>query len=167
MRSNAGSRGSARRSPDRDGPAEQRPLSPGAQQATFRTSVDLVAVDVQVVDRDGIPVSTLGRGDFEVTIDGRKRRIVSATFLDSLVTNGVAPPVAGTSSDIVDTGAAGRTVILAIDAGSFDDAESVRVMQAARMFVAALPASDEVGVFTLMQGAPVLDTPHSIACVCA
>ena len=42
----------------------------GAQQATFRATVDLVAVDVQVVDRDGLPIPDPGPKEFEVTIDG-------------------------------------------------------------------------------------------------
>src|SRR5262245_53877616 len=34
------------------------------QQPTFRATVDMVAVDVQVVDRNGTPLSTLGNSDF-------------------------------------------------------------------------------------------------------
>jgi len=44
---------------------------------------DLVMVDVQVVDRDGNPVSTLGKADFEVSIDGRTRRVISSEFIST------------------------------------------------------------------------------------
>src|SRR5262245_19906740 len=114
----------------------------GAQQATFRTAVDVVAVDVQVVDRDGNPLSTLGRGDFEVTIDGRKRTIVSATFVASAPaapTLSIQPVGPGpTASNVwpAANGAPGRTFILAVDVGSFDAGENARVMQATRGFVA-------------------------------
>src|SRR5690348_3793879 len=45
---------------------------------TFRAAVDLIAVDVQVVDRDGQPVAALGPERFSVSIDGHRRRVVSA-----------------------------------------------------------------------------------------
>ena len=37
---------------------------------TFRSAVDVIAVDVQVVDKNGAPVATLGPAQFSVTIDG-------------------------------------------------------------------------------------------------
>ena len=46
--------------------------------APFRVSVDVVAVDVQVIDRSGQPVPDLGPEKFTVTINGRRRRVVSA-----------------------------------------------------------------------------------------
>src|SRR5687768_8139752 len=48
---------------------------------TFRSSVDLIALDVQVRDKNGRPVSTLDAGSFEVTVDGKPRRVVSADFI--------------------------------------------------------------------------------------
>ena len=53
------------------------------QPPTFRSTVDLVAVDVQVVDKDGRPIGTLKPGDFDVQIAGKKRRVVSADFIES------------------------------------------------------------------------------------
>src|SRR4051794_17496192 len=50
---------------------------------TFRSGLDLIAIDVQVIDRDGIPVEGLGPDKFEVTINGRKRRVVSADLVES------------------------------------------------------------------------------------
>ena len=44
----------------------------------FRVSVDVVAVDVQVIDREGNAVPDLGPEKFNVTINGRRRRVVSA-----------------------------------------------------------------------------------------
>src|SRR6185503_4691359 len=51
------------------------------QQPTFRASVELIAVDVQVVDNDGAPVDKLRPESFEVTIDGRRHKVVSADFV--------------------------------------------------------------------------------------
>lgn len=55
-------------------PQEQQP----AQGPTFRTGVDVIAVDVAVVDDRGRPVADLLPPDFVVKIDGRERRVVSA-----------------------------------------------------------------------------------------
>src|SRR5205809_521465 len=50
---------------------------------TFRSGLDLIAIDVQVIDREGVPVADLGPDKFEVTINGRRRRVVSADLVES------------------------------------------------------------------------------------
>jgi hypothetical protein len=47
---------------------------------TFKSAVDLVPVDVNVIDKSGRPVPDLAAGDFTQTVDGKPRRIVSAQF---------------------------------------------------------------------------------------
>ncbi|MSO81971.1 MAG: VWA domain-containing protein [Acidobacteria bacterium] len=49
-----------------------------AQSPTFRTGIDLIAVDVAVVDGKSQPVEDLRAPDFIVKIDGAPRRVVSA-----------------------------------------------------------------------------------------
>src|SRR5690606_11499177 len=49
-----------------------------AQQPTFKSGVDLVAVDGHVVDRQGRPVVDLKPEDFEVQIAGDRRKVASA-----------------------------------------------------------------------------------------
>ena len=44
----------------------------------IRVAVEVVAVDVQVLDRAGQPVPNLGPDKFTVTINGRRRRVISA-----------------------------------------------------------------------------------------
>lgn len=56
----------------------QTQTEPAVQGPTFRTGVDLIAVDVGVVDRNGRPVEDLLAPDFVVKIDGQPRRVVSA-----------------------------------------------------------------------------------------
>ena len=52
---------------------------PPQQAPVFRSTVELVRVDVSVVSHDGgAPILGLGVDDFEVWLDGRKRRVVSA-----------------------------------------------------------------------------------------
>lgn len=58
----------------------QPPSQPQAQiqGPTFRTGVEVIAVDVAVVDGRGKPVEDLLSPDFVVKIDGEPRRVVSA-----------------------------------------------------------------------------------------
>jgi VWFA-related protein len=55
-------------------PADQRP-------PTFRTGADVVRVDVTVIDRKGVPLSTLTAEDFEVTEDDVPQTIQSFKFV--------------------------------------------------------------------------------------
>ena len=58
-------------------PKQEEPI----QGPTFRTGIDLVAVDVAVVDRRGRPVEDLRAPEFSVKIDGEVRRVVSAELI--------------------------------------------------------------------------------------
>ena len=66
------------------GTSPAKPQRPDQEAATpFRVSVDVVAVDVQVIDKTGRPVPDLGPEKFTVTINGRRRRVVSAERIGS------------------------------------------------------------------------------------
>jgi Ca-activated chloride channel family protein len=57
--------------------AQVRDPSTGTGQApTFRSSAEVVLVDVSVVDSSGMPVADLGREDFELWEDGARQPIV-------------------------------------------------------------------------------------------
>jgi VWFA-related protein len=136
-----------------------------AQSQTFRGTIEVIAVDVQVVDRRGVPVTGLGPDEFEVTIDGRPRRVFSADLIDSRVTTAAtrdasrraaAPPTAPAAAR------PGRVVILAVDCGSFDFASARGVVVAARTLIEGLPADDLVGLFAFPVGPkinPTADRP--------
>jgi hypothetical protein len=51
------------------------------QEPTFRAAVELIAVDVQVVDRSGQPIASIKPDKFSVTIDGHQRRVVSVDLV--------------------------------------------------------------------------------------
>src|SRR5689334_16316086 len=53
-------------------------IAPRGQTQTFRSTVDLVAVEVQVLDASGVPVAGLGPADFRVSIAGKPREVTSA-----------------------------------------------------------------------------------------
>ena len=65
-------------------------LTVRGQQPTFRSAVDMIAIDVQVLDRDGRPVATLGPESFDVTLNGQKRRVQYAVFTRYEV---IPPPI--------------------------------------------------------------------------
>ena len=48
---------------------------------TFRTDVDVIAVDVSVLDREGHPIAGLTTQDFAVTVDGQARRVASGEYI--------------------------------------------------------------------------------------
>ncbi len=137
------------------------------QQPTFSASVDLVAVDVQVVDGDGFPVVALRPQDFEVSINGRRRRVASADFIQATSLEGAAParpvtsgPMATNLWPTTDAAGAGRTYMLAFDTYSFTVQESRDVVAAARGFIRRLQPADTVGLYTFPIGPrmePTLD----------
>src|SRR5262245_26696765 len=92
------------------------------QQPTFRSTVDLIAVDVQVVDGNGRPLRGLETKDFDVEIDGRRRRVVTTVLVEHDTSGQTrqigSGPVA--SNDLPSSGGPGRTFVLAVDTDSFE-----------------------------------------------
>src|SRR5436190_8341088 len=134
--------------------------SPGQPQdaaqkppTTFRAGLDLIAIDVQVIDREGAPVAGLGPDKFDVTINGRRRRVVSADLVESRSATALSPAERATAAGgnpVIPMLA--RVVVIAIDCLSFDASASRHVLAAAREFIDRLPATDEVGLFAYPYG---------------
>jgi VWFA-related protein len=121
----------------------------GQQGAVFRSRVDLVRVDVQIVDGQGFPITTLGPEKFEVLIDGKRRNVVSADIVShtqasaDLVTlnqRRQVPPLG--------LPGVGRKFVLAIDESSLKVAATQVVMQSVDRFISAIDAEDEVALHT-------------------
>lgn len=125
-------------------------------QTVFRSAVDLVAVDVQVVDRDGIPVGQIGPESFTVSINGRPRRVVSAQFVRHSSTSTIglnrAPVMTPIAAVDQDETADGRTFILAIDNGSFEPGTMHAVIEAAQHFIDSLAPNDRIGLYVYPSG---------------
>lgn len=118
--------------------------------APFRVSVDVVAVDVQVIDRDGRPVPDLGPEKFSVTINGRRRRVVSAERIGSdMGEDGRSAAPRAIAS------VPARVIMIAVDCISFDATESRDVIQAVRQFVRQLSPDDMVGLSAYPNGPKV------------
>ncbi len=144
-------------------------LGARGQQGTFRAAVDVIAVDVQVVDSKGVPVAKLGIPDFEVSIDGRRRRILSADFIRQTSGDGmgaVRPVTSGPVASNSFPGAgstSGRVIMLAVDVGSLSAGTSREVMAATRGFLAQLPAGDLVGLYSFPLGPRLVPTADHAA----
>jgi VWFA-related protein len=140
---------------------------PSQQRPRFTSAVDVVSVDVNVIDADGRPVRDLTANDFTVTVDGQRRRIVSAQFV-SLTAPGAAdtpvPPEDYTTN--VAAGAPGRLIAIVIDRGSIAPVRAKDVFGAAARFVGTLQPQDRVGLFSIPEGPNVdFTTDHEAVAV--
>lgn len=136
---------------------------PRQDQPTFRSGVELVAIEVGVVGRDGVPVTGLGPDDFNVDVDGRPRRVVSVGYADFLKRQGEdagsVPPLASTfSSNDTETSGSGqeRYIVLAVDQASFPAGGERSAIEAARRFVDRLDAFDRVALAAFPRPGPVV-----------
>lgn len=133
-------------------------VPPPAPQATFRTGVDLIQVDVSVLDKDRHPVRGLTAADFTLTEDGKPRPIVSFAEVD--IPAPIAPP-AGWMTDVApdvvtNTHPAGRLVVIAIDDGALSTNGELWGVEKARAIARA--AVRELGADDL---AAVVFTEHA------
>lgn len=117
----------------------------------FRSTVELIAVDVQVMDDAGNPIGPIGPEAFNVSINGKRRKVVSAQFVRHAET--IKNAVTGRASaqaiprDDRFADAAARTVILVVDSGSFEPGNMSAPMEAARAFLGGLAPDDRVGLY--------------------
>ena len=126
------------------------------QGPTFRTGVDLVAIDVAVIDRNGRPVEDLRAPDFAVKIDGEVRRVVSAELVkvdveaakkqvadksETFYTSNLTPPN-------------GRQIIIAVDQINIRPGSLRPIMAAAQRFLDRLSPLDQVAFITYPEPGP-------------
>jgi VWFA-related protein len=136
--------------------AAQTQTSDPVQGPTFRSGIDLVAVDVAVVDDRGRPIEDLHAADFTVKIDGEPRRVVSADLVrvdvekakttvadksETFFTSNLTPPE-------------GRQIVLAIDQVHIRPGSIPAVMQAAQRFLDKLSPLDQVAFIAFPEPGP-------------
>jgi len=130
--------------------------APAPQQPVFKSGIELIAVDVAVVDKNGNPVANLRPEQFEVTIDGKPRRVISAEFVEFAPLDAPAAakpvesraiiPAYSSNERITPTAPDGRLIFLAIDQGSFRNFNARGAMEAARRFIDRLQPDDRIGL---------------------
>ena len=126
------------------------------QAPTFRTTVDLVPVDVSVLDRTGRPLQGLEAKDFMITVDGRPRRVASAQYIAS-VRDTEATPAGPTHYSSNTSAAGGRMIMIAVDQANIGAGRGRVAMESARRFVERLSPADRVGLVTLPGAGPQID----------
>src|SRR6476619_766285 len=126
---------------------------PQAPKTTFKSAVDLVPVDVNVIDKTGRPVADLAADDFSLTVDGKPRRIASAQFISVERAIETAPPKPLEYNS--NAGAAGgRLVMLVIDAGNIGAGRGKPAIDAAKRFIGTLNPADRVALVTIPGAGP-------------
>jgi VWFA-related protein len=152
---------------------QQASQPPQSTSSVFRSGVDVIAVDVMVVDRDGRPVKGLAPEQFTVTLNGKPRRVVTAEFVD------VVPPPAKPAAPVSPTWrfftsnldalgrplAPSRLIYLAVDQASFRMSGAAAAREAARTFIDKLAPTDRIGLVTFPGPGPfvVASADHTTA----
>lgn len=137
----------------------------------FATGVDVVAVDVSVVDKDGRPVRDLGAGDFTMKVGGKPRRIVSVEFVqegeeapETPEANAPAarePPPTDYSTN--EHARSGRLVLIVVDQGNIAMGAGRGTIRAATRLLDQLSPADRVGLLTMPGPEPKVEftTDHA------
>lgn len=128
-----------------------------AQTPQFKTGVDVVAVDVNILDGKGRPIPDLRPDEFIVTVDGRPRRLVSAEFV-SLASSRPASALSGVSTQSYSSNegvAPGRLITLLVDEGNIRMGGGRAAMTAASRFLDQLTPSDKVALLSIPNGAAI------------
>ena len=135
--------------------AAQQLAAQSSAQQRFKSSVDLVQVDVSAVDDSGRPIPDLTAKDFVLRVDGRARPIVAAQFIK--VPSAADAPRPATpvyySSNANTTG--GRLIMIAVDRTSIATGRAKAALDAASRFVSTLNPADRVALATIPDGPQV------------
>ena len=129
-------------------PAAPTPQQP-SPRPTFRTGVDLLAVDATVVDRDGKQVTDLRPEEFSVEVDGDARPVVTADYVklsdDTPIPIGApkpGPPKPSPDEAFFSTNSkaasSGRLIVLVVDQGNIRVGQGRQMMRSAVKFKVAL-----------------------------
>lgn len=144
--------------------AAQQPQPEQQPRTTFRSTVDLVPVDVTVLDKSGRPVSDLTAADFTLAVDGKPRRIASAQFIavDRVIESAAPRPM---EYDANSAATGGRLFMLVVDAGNISSGRGKSAIEAAKRFVSRLNRSDRVALMTIPGATPQIDFTSNHAVV--
>jgi len=125
------------------------------QKPTFRSGVEVVLIDVNVVDPSHAPVSALKPEDFVVSVDHKPRKVVSAEFVRydvrTSTTTGrqTVPMPAGVATAKAAERPPARNVLIVIDNDSMEPGDGLLARQEAAKFIDKLAPDDRIGVVTI------------------
>ncbi|HEX5214979.1 MAG TPA: VWA domain-containing protein [Vicinamibacterales bacterium] len=130
---------------------------PAAQ--TFRTSTNVVEVQIVVTDRSGKPVPGLTRDDFEIVEDGKPQSISLFSFIDiplpmAPVTT-PAPAIApAVTADVVSNALKpeSRLYLIVLDGNHVDASRSTTARRMAREFITTYMGPDDIAAVVQIGG---------------
>lgn len=125
------------------------------QQATFKSGVDVVAVDVSIVDKNGRPVDDLKVSEFSLKVDGKPRKLASAEFINLRRADESTDPDPTTYS--TNQGAKpGRLILIVVDEGNIHKGNGRNIMAAASRFIDGLNRSDRISLEFIPGTGPIV-----------
>jgi len=124
--------------------ATSLPLGQTTQRPTFRAGAELIAIETQVVTKDGEPLAGLKAEDFDVLIDGQKRIVATLEFIRTVSSGASAIPES--PSEVKRTPPDGRVFILGIDQTSFPMLGEPAAREAARRLIERMAPEDYLGL---------------------
>jgi VWFA-related protein len=128
------------------------------QNPVFRSGVEVMEVDVSVVDGQGRPLRDLRAPEFTVTVDGQRRRVVSAEFISETASSTAQPPPA--RDPYVSNNSerrAGRLILLVVDRNNIDTHTLRTALVSTRNFIDKLTPDDRLGFVALPPPGPSVD----------
>ena len=135
--------------------AAQQPAAQSSTQQRFRSSVDLVQVDVSAVDGNGRPIADLTAKDFVLRVDGRSRPIVAAQFIKVPSAADAPRPSSPVYFSSNTNTSGGRLIMIAVDRTSIATGRAKAALEAASRFVSTLNPADRVALATIPDGPQV------------
>lgn len=141
------------------------------QKPTFRSGVEMVVIDVNVVDEAARPVQGLKPEDFAVSVDHKPRTILSVQYVEYGVRL-VQPKGRSGGASMLEALAAptrleqtGRNVVIVVDDDSLETITGLEAAKAARAFLDKLPPNDRVAVATIprLQGSLTFTSDRTAA----
>lgn len=125
-------------------PDSRHPSFDHTQQPTFRSSVDLVTIDVVATTASGAPVANLKAEDFEVFEDGSPQAIQTFQFVDLSSASQIRPLPPGIASNEVEPGGLFVVVLDELGLQVDDIAQTRRVAE--KFFKETLLPNDYVAI---------------------
>ena len=145
-------------------PWPQRQAAP----PSFKTTTELVLVDVSVLDREGAPVAGLQPTDFRITVDRQPRRVVSVQFLNEAIretpfapTSPGAPSVPRFATN--QTAGGGRTGVIVVDELSLPLGSMGRAWMSIGRLLDSFGPSDRLALVALPGPRVVVDFTNDYA----
>jgi VWFA-related protein len=127
--------------------AQQQP-----QRPVFETKAELVLIDVNVVDRQSTPVTTLTPDDFQLEVNGQPRPIASIQFISTTPTNATPSTPRESAASSNETETTGRLLLFVVDEGSLRVGSSRSLLRTAQTLFERLAPGDMVGLARIPTG---------------